>query len=137
MDTRRRVYMWSGSALAVAGLGVALVAWVGLDRANQYLGVPSALAGILGLALSAYGAFMQRSDPGVTQVIERAEVGGKVQMIGQASRQGSPNSGAPAASEPGSSGQLSVSQTIRDAKITGNVEMTGRDDTGPESRENA
>lgn len=55
MTGRGRVLVWTGSGFAVTGLAVALVAWVGLDRANQDLGVPAAVAAFLGLAVSVVG----------------------------------------------------------------------------------
>jgi hypothetical protein len=118
-------------------MGVALVAWVGLDRANQYLGVPAAVAGLLGLALSGYGVFEPRPDPDVTQVIQRAEIGGNVRMIGHASRTGNPESGTPGTADPGENGFPDVSQTITDAKILGNADMTGHADAGTGFQENA
>lgn len=45
---------WAGGLLGVAGLAVGLVAWVGLDRANAYLGVPAAVAALVGLGVSVY-----------------------------------------------------------------------------------
>lgn len=119
VDKRSRVYVWSGSALAVAGLGVALVGWVGLNRANQYLGVPAAIAALLGLALSVYGVFMQQPGQDVKQVFQRSETGGSILMIGQADRTEHP----------------SVSQIISAAKISGDSTMIGQVDGDVEFRE--
>jgi hypothetical protein len=60
--TGRRVAAWIGSGLCVAGTAAALVAWVGVDRANAYLGVPAAVAALAGLGISLYAVAV--SGPG-------------------------------------------------------------------------
>jgi hypothetical protein len=64
MASRQRVMVWSGVGLAVVGGAVALVAWVGLDKANGYLGVPAAVAALLGVGLA---AFPPKSDDAETR----------------------------------------------------------------------
>ena len=54
--------VWAGLGLVAAGGAGALVAWVGLDRANAYLGVPAAVAALLGLAVAVY-ALAAESNP--------------------------------------------------------------------------
>lgn len=76
--------VWVGSGLAVAGLAVALVAWVGLDRANAYLGIPAAVAAVLGLALGVYGLFAPSSSLPSGQLVEDVKVGGNSVVVGRA-----------------------------------------------------
>jgi hypothetical protein len=72
----------------VAGLAGALVAWVGLNRANSYLGVPAAVAAVVGLGVSVYGLRGEAGDgaqPGVGRRVRqgaRASKGSRVVQIG-------------------------------------------------------
>jgi hypothetical protein len=86
---RQKVVVWLGSGIAVGGLAASLVAWVGLDRANAYLGVPAALAALAGLVVSVYALRGEaarestRSGEG-RRVRQRAKAskGGRVMQIG-------------------------------------------------------
>lgn len=112
--TRRRpTYVWGGAALAGAGLCIALVAWVGLDRANSYLGVAASLATVLGLALGVYGAVSQKGDTaGIRLDLRRIEVGGNNRTVGRV----------------GKASDADISVTISDAKISGNSTVIGETD---------
>jgi hypothetical protein len=59
---RRRVVVSRGLGLMIVGLAGALVAWEGMDRANQDLGVPAAVAALVGLFVSVYSVFTTESD---------------------------------------------------------------------------
>nr|WP_133996809.1 hypothetical protein [Streptomyces sp. 846.5] len=120
MENRSRGYVWAGVALATTGLGTALVAWVGLDRANQYIGVPAAVAAFLGLALSVYGVFAPPPQPGgshnagtkVTQVLRGVEIRGNSVMVAQDQLKGD--------------AEAEISQTVEDVTIEGSHTMTGQ-----------
>jgi hypothetical protein len=110
---RRPACVWGGSALAAAGLCIALVAWVGLDRANSYLGVAASVAAVLGLALGVYGAVSQKGDAaGIRLDLRRIEVDGNNRTVGRV----------------GKAGDADISVTISDAKISGNSTVIGETD---------
>jgi hypothetical protein len=110
---RRPACVWGGTALAVAGLCVALVAWVGLDRANSYLGVAASAATVLGLALGVYGAVGQKGNAaGIRLDLRHIEVGGNNRTAGRV----------------GKASGADISVTIRDAKISGNSTVIGETD---------
>jgi hypothetical protein len=133
MSGRKRWLIWGGSALVGTGLVALLVALVGLDRANDYLGVPAAIATLLGLALSVYGVFGVRPPTRTEQLVENSEIGGNSLMIGRAgltrTGDGAPPAGSAAPIAPENP---SVSQVVRRAKISGDItiigEMTGNAD---------
>lgn len=112
---RRLAYVWGGAALAVAGLCVALVAWVGLERTNLYLGVAASIAGVCGLALGVYGAATQKgAAQRIRLVLQRTEVGGHNRVIGRA----------------GQAGDSDISVIISDARISGDNTVIGEADGG-------
>jgi len=119
--------VWFGAALAAAGIAGALVAWVGLDRANAYLGVPAAVAALVGLGLALYTLARERSDSsGVDErrVKQRAKASGrgKVRQVGGHSLSGtsSHTREAPASN---------ARQTAR-ARGDGDIEQIGGDRVG-------
>lgn len=62
MNRRQRTaVLVASSVLGIGGLTGALVAWVGLDRANAYLGVPAAIAALVGLGMSLYAVLTPES----------------------------------------------------------------------------
>jgi hypothetical protein len=94
--SRRFAYVWGGTALAATGLCVALVALVGLERANLYLGVTASVAGVCGLALGVYGTVTHKAAvQGIRLVLRRTEVGGRNLMIGGGLRTGTPRRSRP------------------------------------------
>ena len=79
-------------SLAVAGGALALVAWVGLDRANAYLGVPAAIAALLGLGLAVFPPKNDDTDSDGPEhsVNQRGKAldGGQVLQVGADSKTG-------------------------------------------------
>ncbi|MEY9857092.1 hypothetical protein ABH935_002700 [Catenulispora sp. GAS73] len=143
MTGRARVAVWTGSGLLVAGSAVAVVAWVGLDKANQYLGVPAAIAALLGLVVAVYGLVAPKPSPSVTQVIEDLGVVGSSVVIGRAGNvrigASSPQAAVPAvpaAPLPGPVVDASTSQavhrmTARDSTIIGQADGDVEISNGP------
>lgn len=86
--SHRRVWAWVGVVLALAGGGLALVAWVGLDKANAYLGIPAAIAALVGAGLVVF-PLTQNGDEGggdapgaKTDQRAKATDGGQVLQVG-------------------------------------------------------
>lgn len=80
---RQAATLWVGAGLAAVGLAAGLVAWVGLDRANAYLGVPAAIAALIGLGLSVYalvGAPSEAKPPARRRVRQRASATDRAQV---------------------------------------------------------
>jgi hypothetical protein len=127
MSGRKSVLVWVGSGLAVAGLAALLVAWLGLNRANEYLGVPAAVAAFIGLVVSAYGVFGARPAERVEQTIEDSEIRGNNMMIGRLGSTRGDEGGVP--SGPGGTPEPSdpgVSQVVRRTKIDGDNAIVGK-----------
>ena len=75
---------WAGGLLVVAGLAAGLVAWVGWDRANAYLGIPAAAAALIGLGVSVYALTAGPSGGGSQsgrRVRQRASATGKARLV--------------------------------------------------------
>lgn len=121
MDKKRWAYVCWGAALAVVGVCAALVAWVGLDRANQYLGVPAAIAALVGLVLAGYGLAAGSGGEGVDQLVQDSEIHGDNTMTGSAGGSDGPR----------------VAQSLVRSKVSGDNEMVGRRETDPGSQESA
>jgi hypothetical protein len=88
------VVVWSGAGLGAAGAAGALVEWVGLDRANAFLGIPAAVAAVLGLGVAVYGVVVAERSPGAggseRRVRQRATASGRgrVSQVGGHAVQG-------------------------------------------------
>jgi hypothetical protein len=129
MTSRRRVTVWVGVGLAVAGGAVALVAWVGLDQANGYLGVSASVAALLGLGLAVWPLKAPDSCEGedgrglTVDQWGKASGGGQVRQVGA-------DSSSPPGSGPRGSGRAGGVKQRGKAKGAGSrVEQVGGDRT--------
>ena len=124
MPRLKNTLIWGGMGLAIAGLVALLVAWVGLDRANEYLGVPATVATLIGLALSAYGVFGVRPPTGTEQLVEDSEIGGSNLMIGRVGSVRNRGASAGPVTAPGPE-DPAISQVVRRTKIEGDNAILG------------
>jgi hypothetical protein len=122
------VALWSGVGLVVAGGAAALVAWLGFDRANAYLGVPAAVAALVGLATAVYGLTVEggsaANGPGRVRQRARASGRGRVRQAAGDQQAYSPGRGAAAPA-------IEADQWAR-ARGDGWVEQVGGNQTSPD-----
>jgi hypothetical protein len=133
MSGRKGVLVWVGVSLVVAGLAVLLMVWLGLDRANEYIGVPAAVASLVGLVLSSYGLIGARPAKRVEQVVDDSDIRGSNLMIGRLDGRRT-GRGASSESEDGAGAAgPGISQAVRRTKIGGNNTIIGQatDGTDP------
>jgi hypothetical protein len=131
MTSRQMVLIWAGVAFGITGIAVALVAWLGLDRANSMLGIPAAVAAVVGLGVAVHGLALAKREGeddgggGGGGASQWASASGRsrVLQVGGSSWHGT----RPAGDQDGRQQQPSKAPQIARARRSGHVEQVAGD----------
>lgn len=130
MMSRQVVLIWAGIAFGAGGIAVALVAWLGLDRANSMLGIPAAVAALVGLGVAVHGLAEakrggEEDEGGRGGAAQRASASGRgrVLQVGGSSWQGA----RPAGDQAGGRSQPSELPQVARVRWSGRVEQVAGD----------